>query len=169
MIPKDKFKNLMGNYYLKGLFYETTNADKASVVYTLKDEPHEGYPSLYQLYMREMDLTEFVFSKNHLANWEHWERLCGCSWFQPYIERWRKELELKIRAEALNAIIAESRSDSKSAYQAAKFLVERGWAPKNEKGRPTKEDVKLEANRIAEIHNTIQDDLERILRDNSSS
>ena len=78
-------------------------------------------------------------------------------------------MELKIRAEALNAIIAESRSDSKSAYQAAKFLVERGWAPKNEKGRPTKEDVKLEANRIAEIHNTIQDDLERILRDNSSS
>ena len=156
----------MGNPYLKGLFFETTNADKASVVYTLKDHPHNGYPSLYLCYMQSNDLTEYEFAKEHLLNWDHWERLCNCNWFQPYLERWRKELELKIRAQALNSIIAESKSDSKSAYQAAKFLVERGWAPKNEKGRPSKEDVKLEANRIAEIQNTISEDLERILNSN---
>jgi outer membrane protein assembly factor BamD (BamD/ComL family) len=41
--------------YLKGLFFEQVNSDKSTVLYTLKDVPHEGFPSFYQLYMAIRD------------------------------------------------------------------------------------------------------------------
>ena len=122
-----KFKNSNGVFLLKALFYETTLADKSSVIYTLKDRDHEGYPSLYRLYMETGDLTEYQFASEHLDGWAHWEALCSCVWFQPYLERWRKELTLRHKAGALKRIISEAQSSSRNAFTANKFLVQSGW------------------------------------------
>jgi hypothetical protein len=141
----------MGTFLTKGLFFETTLADKSSVVYTLKDDPHEGFPSLYRLYMETKDPTEWKFANAHLGGWRHWELLCESEWFKPYVERWRKELELAIKSEALARIMATGRSSSKEAFTANRFIVEKGWEPKepqNKRGRPSKEEIR----RAAEDH-----------------
>lgn len=156
---------LTNQRYLKGLFFETTR-DKSTVVYTLKDRDHEGYPSLYRLYMDSDDPTEYLFATQYLDGWDHWETLCLCTWFKPYIERWRRELEIKQRAHALKNIKAlASDPSSKEYHQANKFLVNAGWIDtptKRRAGRPSKEEVSRAAKELAHEAKQTDEDLARI-------
>lgn len=160
------FRIHTGQRLLRGLFYETTQLDKSSVVYTLKDRDHEGYPSLYRLYMEHDDPTEYTFAIACLDGWDHWITLCRCTWFKPYISRWRTELEVRAKAKALVAIKALANNPTaKESYQANKFLISGGWKDRTQgkgAGRPSKEDVRKEAQRMAQDHKDIDDDFERI-------
>ena len=148
---------------LKALFYETTRIDKSDVVYTLKDHDHAGYPSLYLLYMTMKDPFEFRFANEALSSFEHWEMLCSCDWFKPYINRWRHELELSIRTEALIRLEQDALSGSRSSAQSNRYLLDHGWrTDKNTKGRPSKADIKREANRLAQDNQQLEDDLARV-------
>lgn len=159
------FRIATGQRLLRGLFFETTMADKTGVVYTLKDRDHEGYPSLYRLYMEQDDPTEYTFATTHLDSWDHWTTLCECTWFKPYLSRWRKELEVRAKAKALLAIKAlADNPDSKEHYQASKYLLNAGWKdkPGNGRGRPSKDDIKSEAKRQADDLRSLDDDFQRI-------
>lgn len=166
LIPR--FRNAQGVRYTKALFFETTLADKSTVVYTLKDQDHEGYPSLYRLFMETGDPTEYKFATRHLDGWEHWTMLCKCPWFEEYVSRWREELHLKIASESLARIMAEAKTSSRDSFTANRYLLERGWEPKDssKRGRPTKAAVKAEAARIASEAQQITNDFERLLRPN---
>lgn len=146
------------------LFFETTGADKSTVVFTLKDEDHLGFQSLYRLYMEEGDPTEWKLATKHLDGWEHWEMLCQSAWFKPYVTRWRKELLLRLQSQALARIIAEAKTSSRNSFTANKYLLERGWEPKEKgsAGRPSKEAIKQEASRIASEAQRIESDFERL-------
>lgn len=161
-----KFKNSIGAYLLGALFYEQTLADKSQVIYTLKDRDHLGYPSLYRLYMEADDPTEYTFAIANLDGWEHWERLCESPWFQPYIAKWRRELEVRFRALSLLNIRAVANDPkAKESYQANKFLVGQGWkegGPKRKAGQPSKQEIKSEAHRLASISQSLDEDFQRI-------
>lgn len=170
MTPSHKiskpFKNASGRHYLLGLFYETTDSDHSTAVYTLKDQDHLTYPSLYQLYMQEADPTEYRFAVLHLSGWGHWQELTECSWFQPYVTRWRLELETRLRSIALARIIDLS-ADTKApaSFQANKYLLDGSWKPAGEKkpGRPTKVAIQREAHRIASEREQAASDFERLI------
>lgn len=154
---------------LKGLFYETTMADKTGVKYTLKDEDHLGFPSLSRLYLQSNDPTEYSFAVTHLESWDHWEMLCECNWFKPYIARWRRELEMKMKSEALSRIMSSAKQAGKDTLAANRFLIEKGWEPKQgqtKRGRPTKDEIRDEATRLANTHAQINDDFERVMKVN---
>ncbi|SHH47151.1 hypothetical protein SAMN05444169_7620 [Bradyrhizobium erythrophlei] len=159
-----KFKNTMGARLTKALFYETTNLDKSSVIYTLKDEDHLGYPSLRQLYLAEGDPTEFKFAVSHLDGWDHWTDLCESSWFKPYLSRWRNELELKIKSAALARIMVEAKTASKNSFMANRYLVERAWESRHESkvGRPSKAAIREAAHEQASDAARIAKDFERL-------
>ena len=147
------------------MFFEETGADKSQVLYTLKDHDHLGYPSLYRLYMEANDPTEYTFAIQNLDGWCHWERLCESAWFKPYVDDWRRELEVRFRANALKNIhSAANDPKNPSAWQANKFLVGQGWkeTPRRKAGAPSKEEIKKEAVRLAEISRAMEDDFERI-------
>jgi hypothetical protein len=145
--------------FLRELFFETTTADKTWVLYTLKDREHEGFPSLYLAYMAMEDLTEYEFANKYLEGWEHWVMLTNCAWFKPYVERWRKELDLKIKARYLKGIKQEAASGSRNALGAMKYLLERGWEPKEKHPKISKEDVLKEEKKLEE---TLQEQAERV-------
>lgn len=156
----------MGNRYLKALFFETTLADKATVVYTLKDEDHLGFVSLYRMYMETGDPTEWEFATRYLDGWEHWEALCQCNWFKPYVSRWRRELEVRLRAAALHAVTKVAADPTHpSSYHANKYLLDGSWKPAGEKraGRPTKVAIQQEAARLASESEQTASDYDRIL------
>jgi hypothetical protein len=160
------FKNITGSFYTKALFYETTMADKATVVYTLKDEDHKGFPSLYRLYLETRDPTEYLFANKYLGGWKHWQELCECTWFAPYVARWRQELELSIKAEALSRLLEESENTlSKKYVDVNRYLLEKGWVEKEStsKGRPSKQQVKDEAVRLAKESSQVEDDFARLV------
>jgi hypothetical protein len=160
----------MNQRLLKGIFYEMTLSDKSSVVYTLKDQDHEGYPSLYRLYMETNDPTEWRFAQEHLDGWEHWEMLCETTWFKPYAQRWRKELELRMKSQALARIMSESKTASKESFQANKYLLEKGWEPKEGqhqsnrpgRGRPSKDEINKAAKEIAHNQSRLEEDFQRL-------
>lgn len=159
------FRLATGQRLLRGLFFETTMADKTGVVYTLKDRDHEGYSSLYRLYMEHDDPTEYHFAITCLDSFDHWETLCRCSWFKPYITRWRHEIEVRAKATALLNIRAIANNpDAKEHYQASKFILSGGWRDKDKgrAGRPSKEDIKREATRLAQDSRDIDDDFQRV-------
>ena len=160
MVDKPIFRGPTGQFYLRALFFEQTLADKSLVVYTLKDRDHEGYPSLYRLYIEGNDLTEYEFANTYLEGWAHWEALCSCTWFKPYLERWRRELLLKNKAQALKRIISESKSDSRNAFTANRFLVTSGWMDAEEKpkrGRPSKKEIEQEKYDILSADKELQE------------
>ena len=152
--------------YLKGLFFEQVNSDKSTVLYTLKDVPHEGFPSFYQLYMAIDDPTEWEVAQQLVDGWEHWEALCECNWFKPYLNRWRKEIELRMKSKALARIRTEARTNAKEALAANRYLLEKGWEAKegqrNGRGRPTKEDIKKAATELASVNERLSDDFSRL-------
>jgi hypothetical protein len=136
-------KSIKGVRLLQSLFVETHRGGVAGPFYTLKDEDYAGYPSLYRLYIDTEDPTEYTFANTHLSGWEHWEMLCKCKWFQKYLERWRKELELKIKSKAIAKLRELSDDGGPQALQAAKLLLDYDKhlekKTKNRVGRPTKE------------------------------
>lgn len=159
-----KFKNSSGVLLTRSLFLETS-ANRDNVVYTLRDDETRGYPSLRRLYLAMADTTEYEFATRYFENFQHWESLCEASWFQPYISAWRRELDLKLKAEELSRIREVARSGGRDALQASKYLLDKGYdkPSTNKRGRPTKSDISQEAHRIAQDRLRVEEDFERIL------
>ncbi len=164
------FRNTNGVHFTKALFYEKTQ-DKSNVLYTLKDKDitigNIIYPSLYRLYMEMEDITEFEFSKRYFENWQHWQTLCSLSWFSFRAERFRHDLELKLKSQALSFIISVSRSSNKDSYGAAKYILEKGYeknkASVSSVGRPSKELIHKQAKVLVDEISLIDADFDRIL------
>lgn len=153
-----------------------TLADKSTVLYTLKDHDHQvilkdgsdrevTYPSLRRLYLETDDPTEYLFYTTYLDGLAHWEELLRCEWFKPYISRWRKELELRLKSEALARIREAAKAGGKEVLALNRYLVEKGWEPKDgqtKKGRPTKADILRAAHEQAFTNNQVSSDFERL-------
>lgn len=161
-----EFRASNNKLLLKGLFFEETSADKTGVRYTLKEEDHLGYPSLSRLYLEMEDPTEYDFAIACLESWTHWEQLLACNWFKPHINRWRKELEVKLKSRALAEIKAEAKNGGRNSFAANKYLLERGWEPKEgqgrTRGRPTKEEIRKASQELAKATEDLADDYNRI-------
>lgn len=162
-----EFRALNNKRLLKGLFFETTLADKTGVMYTLKDEDHLGYPSLGRLYLDMEDPTEYNFAIAYLESWTHWEQLLACNWFRPFIERWRRELDVKLKSKALAEIKTEARNGGKNSFTANRYLLERGWELKEpgaaKRGRPSKEEIAKATDELLREKSLLEEDFNRVM------
>lgn len=171
MITIDKSSFMShGKFLTKGLFLDapgdyTWNYD---AYFTLKDEDYTSkdgkvFRSLYKLYMEIEDETEWVFATTVFVSWSHWQEICKCKWFIPHIEKWRKELELKLRARYLKNMKDVAQEGGREGLQANKYLLDKGYlTEKKPRGRPSKAQVLEEANRLALEQHDVKDDLSRL-------
>lgn len=163
MVPTETpaFKNSTGSYLTKQLFFETAFTERDRVLYTLKDEDHQGYPSIRRLYLEMSDETEYKFASTYFGGWPHWKRLLGCSWFMDYLSEWREELRVKEAGESLARLKLAAKG---GRLDLDKYLLDRGLSDKKSPvGRPTKERIKSEAQKIVLDQRDISDDFSRIL------
>ena len=167
---KSKFKNSMGVHLLKPIFYELDEAGRPNAQYTLKtyDSTFEGvfYPSLRRLYVNLEDPTEYLFAETYLDGWDHWKKLSSASFFKEYLSEMREELDVRLRAKALVRIRARAEGNSKDGLSADKILLQGGWKTPEEKssvGRPTKEKIKEEADKLFKERTVFDEDFERIM------
>jgi len=164
------FRDNQNRRLTKGLFVDF---DKVYGMYTLKNEDLviEGkvYPSLKKLYLDYSDTTEYLFAKDFFEDLDHWNILCSMPFFLSYIAKWRTELELKLKAEALQAILKEAKEGK---YDAHKFFATKAWIDKTQdpkrRGRPTKSEIDKTARELAFLASDVDDDLKRI-RENGSN
>lgn len=170
--PKNLRDPVSNQPYLKRLFIEGYYGvnDIDGIAYTLKDQDHELhgklFVSLYRLYTEKDDPTEIHFAQTYLSGYDHWIRLCECTWFKPYIERWREEVSLKRRARYLKEIEAIAGEEGKFKLAALKILLTE-TKPEKEKstrGRPSKLEVQKELKKAAEDLQDAETDYERIIR-----
>ena len=158
------FKNANGLLLTLGLFHETSD-NPSSAPYTLKPIDWAGKPSLRRLYLETLDPTEHTFASLHLDGWVHWQRLLQAPWFLEHAVEWRKELDLKIKARALKKILDFAESGNKGFFEANKWLVDSGYKPgegKSKVGRPTKDEIKRQANQLFTTDSLIREDAERL-------
>lgn len=159
-IDKSKFLDSMGKPITQSLFLEIGYSD--SSVYTLKDEHYEYkgkfYPSLKALYLEMEDVTEYEFANAYLLGWKHWKRLCENKAIRKYIDEWREELELKLRARGIKEAM---RAAQEGTFQAAKWLADRGWENKGV-GRPSKAEVEREKKFQARMNDEFSADIVRL-------
>jgi len=166
----------MNSRYTRALFIDQTEGtDRDVAIYTLAstdfDDPKTGkhYPSLYRLYMDLADPTEWDFANLYFEDYDHWTMITESPWFKPVIQRWRKELDLKVRAQALRAIRELAGQDGKDKLAANRFLVEKGYvasyeAPsrRSRAGRPSKDEIKQEAEKLFSSSREIEEDFNRL-------
>jgi hypothetical protein len=138
-IDKTLMQDSMGKYLIQALFLESYYEERA--VYSLKEKDHvwngKTFPSLRRLYIESYDPTEYLFAEEHLGGWKHWQRLLASKPIRAHIEEWREELEFKIRADAVKAMMESAKAGN---YQASKWLADRGWATRGA-GRPSKAEI----------------------------
>ena len=154
------FKDVMGRYRTQSLFLEHKYSTEEAI-YTLSDEDkeYEGvvYPSLRRLYMEVADPTEYEFAKKYLWGWEHWQQMLGNNFIRTHVERWREELEVKLRAEAVKEILKMKGN----SFNAAKWAADGHWNVK--RGRPSKEEQARERAIRDRVAEELEDESSRIV------
>lgn len=159
-----------------GLFFETCRnlEQKKHAKWTLKhrdlnhvlvDGTVKFYPSLYKLYMEEMDITEYLFATKHFDTFKAWKNLVAKKWFHDdHLLLWREDLDIKLRSLALSEVIKNG------TLNANKFLLEGKYLPKGMKDDITPSEKKFRDKKIVEavvnvpLSNTSSvSDYERIL------
>lgn len=166
----NKFLNSMHNWITRSLFYEhKAFHPEIEPIYTLKTYDLEvngkTYPSLHKLYVEFEDTTEYNFANKYLGGWDHWNSLIATSFFEPYLVTMRQELMVKLRARALQNIIAVSQDpEAKGHLEANKFLIKEGLVDdRPTKGRPRKvRDPKVMQQELIDEQNRIKEDLKRM-------
>ena len=147
---KSKFKDEKGRYIVQGLFLEDRyNTDLSVYTFDGEDKVYKGirFPSLKRLYLEHGDPKEYSFARKYLYDWNHWQRICKNSICGKHVEDWREELKLSLVSEGVATLIDLAINDK--SYQAAKWLADAGWE-KNERGRPSNEEIQGELKKRAE-------------------
>lgn len=123
----------------------------------------DTFKEYYKLYSEEDDPTEYSFVRKHIGSLEEWDLLCNTPWFKPIVSQWRRELDLKIKSKALRALRSVASGDTRDAFVANRYLLDGNWKDtKTKRGRPSKQEVLDEANRMASDTRRIEDDWDRI-------
>lgn len=159
-VPKqtsNPYKDAQGRYLTQGLFKETNVSANIKPPYT--------FVQAKEMYLQTRDPTEYSMAMELLNSWEHWKVLSSCDWFLEILTKWRDELEIMMRSEALKTLIEVSHSSGREAASAAKYIAEKGWAPKESgRGRPTKGEVQKNARLESEMMSRVQGHYDSVIK-----
>lgn len=172
------FKDSMGRWRTQSLFYEYNGpggwaykdpSNYLLPIYNMKDEDSVGTDpegneirllSFKRLFIELGDPTWYTQATTLLGGMKHWQKCLNTRVLSGLIEECQEELEWKMRSEALKKATQVANSDSSQAFNAQKYLAEKGWEPK--KGRPTKAQIEKEARIKAKTDQEVHDDMKRV-------
>ncbi len=146
---KTEYKTVdYGRRPTRALFYEY-KSPLVEPLYTVhfQDRTVNGvvYKSMRKVFIDLGDPTEWAFvQKVCHGDWAYWavlQRALNSYILKPKkdnVDRWRKELEIKLRSDALLTIYRDAKSDlSQSSVSSAKWLAEGKYKLKEPTGAPT--------------------------------
>jgi hypothetical protein len=164
------FRDSVGRMRTKSLFREYRHP-KYAALFTLKDrdvvEGSKRYISLKRKYFEVGDPTEYQFSQAVFGSWDHWAKISKTPFLLPYVEEWRKELDVKISSMVFQGMKNLGSTKSPSAPTALKWLGEQKWkyasGSRPKRGRPSALEVEESLKQELEANKTIDQDFERVL------
>lgn len=159
---KAKFKDERGAYITQSLFLEFNyDTEKAVYTWTDADKEYKGkvYPSLRRLYLEMRDPTEYLFAEKYLWGWNHWQRITANKALAEHVNEWREELEIKLRAEAVRAMVGKALVGD--GFSPTRWVADGEWRSKKP-GRPTNAQRESERQTRERVLQAAQGDAARI-------
>lgn len=171
--PTD-YKTDGGVVRTKSLFHEYSYDDTSFVVFTLKDTGYflpskspEGEDQgsgkellpISRLFVEStvQDPTEYSFAMEVFGSWEAWDKIrSGDRRLKAQIEKWRTEADVCRKSIAFKSVVEEAQG-GKSAFSAAKYLIEETWATKGPDGRSARKKARETAEEAFERSGTAED------------
>ena len=136
---------------------------------TYHEPSDEEIDKLYPFFMSTLDPTEYKFAIKHVGSWELWQTMLKIPRVKTQVDKWRRELDVKIRSEALARILEASQGETRDALGANKYLLEANFLGKEKVGRPSKEAIATEAKKIVARKEQIIEDQKRLFGERSRS
>lgn len=132
----------------RSLFKETCASDDKPVA-SLSRHKQEGLVFIREAYIAFCvdDPTELEFAEAVFGDYSHWHAMKDASWIKPYLEEWRLICDAKRKSEAFKGIINEVKTGGRSAFTAAKFLIDEPWIDKRNKDAKKRSDASNRAAR----------------------
>lgn len=131
----EAFKHVLidttGRKLTTGLFEEL--ADPASSI-----KPVFKLADWRKTYVELSDPTEYKAAMVLIGDWEHWQALLTSKPFLAELEQWRREVEVKVRSEAIVEIVKQSKGNK--GTMAAKWLAEAGFSPRDKRNKKQREE-----------------------------
>ena len=169
LFNETQLRTSQGKLRTRSLFWELSYFEPEHVIFTLRENDLEKngktYTSLRKLYLSYCvsDPTEYTFAWAVFGSWDTWQQLSRSNYVKKDIESWRKEVEVKIKSEAIRSIANEMRDGGRSSFGAAKLLLERGWLDdKNASKAKEKLKAKEEEELNKEALSLLSEDAERL-------
>jgi len=162
LTPEQLTPNKQGRSRTKSLFVETNTYNGFDPVLTLGSR-NKDYPSLRDYYISLVpeDPSEYSFAEAVFGDFMAWEKVRTASWFQPWYEEYQLTASAIMKSLAFKAIIQEAKG-GKSAFTAAKFLIDEPWKVKDATDkRKARAQTRASTKAAAESHD-FQEDIKRL-------
>lgn len=152
--------NSRNNMLLREIFCE----HNSEAMLTFDKNGKEGKINLFKLYMAHSvdDPSEVTFAEEVFGDLFFWQCLTEASFFKRHIEEWRFLASTVRKKEAFKAIINEVKTNGKSSFTAAKYLIEEPWKTGNAMERKRNKKLVADSAEAAFSDSTIQSDLKRL-------
>lgn len=164
MFKPEQLRGKTGDYRTQSLFVESSHKPE-QVILSLSeyDKKVKGkkVPSLRKIYMEIADPTEYEFAMHVFGSWRIWERITGNKLLMKHIQGWRDELEVKLRSQAVRALVDTATAEGAKGTTAAKYIAEKGWV-KRKAGAPSNEEKERELKIQIDMDDELKDIADRI-------
>jgi len=118
------FKELVSGTHPDTFVIFTLREDAEGLTNNTTGKPLSSFPDLYRKYCKA-DPTEYAFAIAVFGEWTIWADLAKEKRIKPFVDRLREEVQIIVKSEALLAITSEMVNNGKSAFSAAKLLLEK--------------------------------------------
>jgi len=125
-------------------------------------EALEGILAKRNDYILIGDPTEYRFAIKCYGSWAKWEELTQLPEAAPVIGQLRSELAQKLSSEALSRILEAAKGETRDALGANKYIYEVLSKEEKKVGRPSKEAIFKEAQRLHEEDKLREEAYQRI-------
>ena len=138
------FCDSQGKKVVVGLFEEFDRPDR-------KFRPPFKLSDWKQVFLDCRDPSEYEAAMRLVGDWDHWLLIRNHPFISPVVDGWHKELEVKLRSEAIKLLVGHAKQQGGTA--AAKWLADKGYATdvvKRGRGRPKHKEEEVE--RVEDVH-----------------
>jgi len=144
MKPEAKSVEIFDYTAFKHVLVDTTGRKLTTGLFEELADPASAIKPVFRLsdwrttYVQLSDPTEYVAALVLLGNWEHWQALLTSTPFMVHLEQWRREVEVKVRSEAIIELVKQSKNTK--GTMAAKWLAEAGFVARDKRTKKGRED-----------------------------
>ena len=172
LLSPDQYKNGSGATMTKALFFELSYHDPDKAVFTLKDEAIVSPSGVTLIPLSKIfidmavdDPTEITFAYHVFGSYDAWLKISSSDKrLVAHVESWRREATILRKQLAFKVVVDEVRNGGKSAFSAAKYLIEEGWETKDQRtadGRKNRAKARETAEEAFE-RAAVEEDLKRL-------